>query len=128
MTTAPIGTPDDTEDWGTALVEPFGEDVDFGTDNLGTFVGTYLSSKTISVPDEAARKRKDNPDPEAMRDQLVYEFADANGEKRVVWGSWAVDKAFEGDRVTVGQRVKFVGKGIAPAGVGTVKLYEIYAK
>lgn len=108
-----------TDDGWDTVVEPYAPTWDFEAN--GTLVGTYLKSREVEQPDMN--------DPNEKRIANVYEIARADdGEKYSVWGTYAIDEAFQ--TIPVGNAVRIIFEGKVPidGGKRTVNQFRVQTK
>lgn len=64
-----------------------------------SFEGTFIKARQVTLPDQ------NSDDPNATREQTIYDFDDGEGNKVGVWGSYDLDERMaqvsEGDRVRI---------------------------
>lgn len=102
-------------EWET-VVEPFGESWDFTKNPV--LIGTYNSNKEIELDDTQ------NPGKKRMSKVYEVETVDT-GEKVSVWGTFAIDQAFE--QIEPGTIVRIEHKGKIPIhnGAQTVNQFVV---
>lgn len=102
------------EGWNT-LVKPFAPT--WAPEDGDTLTGVFLGSRMV--------EQDDLQNPGEKREAPVYEVKDSNGQDWSVWGSYALDEAFES--IAEGQevRITYHGKEQIDNGRRSVKKYTV---